>query len=77
LAELVRQLWRPAAFAQGVNLHPDPTLPLTQLKRAAATWNPQMPVLAAGPTGKLALTLNGQPAALTLSEGLFGSQVEI
>lgn len=77
VAEIVRQLVCPAAFAPGVNIYPNPALPFVQLECAGATRNPQMPVLAASAACELALALNDQPATVTFGEGLFRGQVEI
>jgi len=75
--KLMREGSCPAAVAQWMHLHPNPVLPFVQLECARAAGYPEMPMMATGTPGQLALASNDETAPMTLLENLPGGDLKI
>lgn len=73
----MREVARPAAVAQRVDFHPDPSLPFVQLQGAFATGNPEVPVTTARAACELAFALDNEAVPAACLEGLLGSEFDI
>lgn len=60
-----------------MNLHPGPALPLAQLERAGPPWKPEVPVVATGASGQLALAANDKATPTALGESIIGSDFQL
>jgi len=60
-----------------MHLHPNPVPPFVQLKGPGSSWNPKMPVMAAGVCRQCALALDDETALAAFGESLVGRDPKI